>query len=252
MSKKIFYIFPCYNESLNLNKILRDLNNFYKSKNISVKIIIVDDGSKDSSVKIINNFKHQNSQKNISIKIIKHKKNMGLGKALKTGFEYCFLKGKDDDVLITMDTDNSHTVSLSYKMVMTLTHSDYDIVIASRFKKHSKTAGINQLRKFLSFGAAILYKVFFPIKNVNDYTSGFRVFKLKPIKLAWKNNKKFFSETGFSASADILLKLYKYKLRFYELPIDLRYDLKKGESKMKIFQTIYLNIALIIKRKLFF
>ena len=76
MSKKIFYIFPCYNESLNLNKILRDLNNFYKSKNISVKIIIVDDGSKDSSVKIINNFKHQNSQKNISIKILRQVSNI--------------------------------------------------------------------------------------------------------------------------------------------------------------------------------
>ena len=63
---------------------------------------------------------------------------------------------------------------------------------------------------------------------------------------------EFFSEKGFSASADILLKLYKYKLEFFELPIDLRYDLKKGESKMKVMNTIYLNIALIIKRRLFF
>ena len=35
------------------------------------------------------------------------------------------------------------------------------------------------------------------------------------------------------------------------MPINLRYDLKKGDSKMKIFKTIYLNIALIIKRKFF-
>ena len=107
------------------------------------------------------------------------------------------------------------------------------------------------MRKFLSFGAALLYKIFFPIKNVRDYTSGFRAFKLGPIKNAWKKNKKFFSERGFSASADILLKLYKYKLEFFELPINLRYDLKKGESKMKVINTIYLNIALIIKRRLF-
>ena len=65
--------------------------------------------------------------------------------------------------------------------------------------------------------------------------------------------KNFFSEKGFSASADILLKLFKYKnvISFDEVPINLRYDLKKGESKMKILKTIYLNLRLIIIRKLF-
>ena len=97
----------------------------------------------------------------------------------------------------------------------------------------------------------MLYKLFFPIKNIKDYTSGFRAFKLKIIKNAWKKNKNFFSENGFTASADILLKLYKYRnnIIFDEVPINLRYDLKKGESKMKIFKTIYLSILLIIKRK---
>ena len=128
-----------------------------------------------------------------------------------------------------------------------------DIVIASRYQFASKTKGLSQVRKILSFNAAILYKIFFPIENVKDYTSGFRAFRLGKIRNAWKANKKFFSEKGFSASADILLKLYKYKnkIRFGEIPINLRYDLKKGDSKMKIFQTIYLNLALIIKRKFF-
>ena len=96
------------------------------------------------------------------------------------------------------------------------------------------------LRIFLSYGAAILYKIFFPIKNVKDYTCGFRAFRLKVIKEAYIKNKKFFSEKGFSASADILLKLFKYKntISFDEIPINLRYDLKKGESKMKILRTI--------------
>ena len=150
-----------------------------------------------------------------------------------------------------MDTDNSHTVDLSYKMANKIIFNRYDVVIASRYKKRSKVAGLNLLRKVLSLGAALLYKIFFPIKNVIDYTSGFRAFKLKSIRNAWKQNKNFFSEKGFSASADIILKLYKYKLEFFELPINLRYDLKKGKSKMKVINTIYLNIALIIKRRLF-
>ena len=251
-TKKIFYILPCYNESLNLNKLLKDFTNFFKNKIILINIIIVDDGSKDNSIKVINKFRKNNFYKNISIVILKHKKNMGLGRALKTAFEYCFLKGKNEDILVSMDTDNSHTVNLSYKMINKIILDNYDIIIASRYKKNSKVSGLTYMRKFLSFGAALLYKVFFPIRDVSDYTSGFRAFKLGPIKNAWKKNKNFFSEKGFSASADILLKLYKYKLKFFELPIDLRYDLKMGESKMKVINTIYLNIALIIKRRLFF
>ena len=250
-NRKIYYVLPCYNESLNLHKLLKDFTNFFKTKVIQIKIVIIDDGSKDNSIAIINKFKKNNFYKNISIKILKHKKNKGLGEALKTGFEYCFLKGKKNDVLVSMDTDNSHTVNLSYRMANKIIFDKYDIVIASRYQKNSKITGLNFMRKFLSFAAALLYKIFFPIKNVSDYTSGFRAFKLGPITNAWKKNKKFFSEKGFSASADILLKLYKYKLEFFEVPIDLRYDLKKGESKMKVFNTIYLNIALIIKRKLF-
>ena len=253
MTKFFFYILPSYNESLNLNKLLSNFKKFFKNKKITVIIVIVDDGSTDNSADIIKKFIKKNATKKFTIKILKHKKNLGLGRALKTGFEHCFSIGNNDDILISMDTDNSHTVSLSYQMAKKISSNKQDLVIASRYQLTSKTKGLNKLRKILSFGAAILYKIFFPIKNVNDYTSGFRAFRLGKIRNAWKLDKNFFSEKGFSASADILIKLYKVrnKIRFGEMPINLRYDLKKGDSKMKIFKTIYLNIALIIKRKFF-
>jgi dolichol-phosphate mannosyltransferase len=253
MTKKIFYVLPSYNEALNLNALLSKFKRFFRNKDINVLIVIVDDGSIDNSIEVIKTFIKKDNLKNFKIKIIKHKKNLGLGMALKTGFNYCFTKGKGEDVLVTMDTDNSHTINLSYQMAEKIFFKKQDIVIASRYQSHSKIKGLNLSRKILSFGAAILFKIFFPIKNIKDYTSGFRAFRLKKIRNACKLDKKFFSEKGFSASADILLKLYKSKdkIKFDELPINLRYDLKKGDSKMKIFKTIYLNIALIIKRKFF-
>ena len=60
-----------------------------------------------------------------------------------------------------MDTDNSHTINLSYEMLKKILYKKKDIVIASRYQIRSKTKGLNNLRKILSFGAAILYKIFF-------------------------------------------------------------------------------------------
>jgi len=88
MKKKIYYILPSYNESLNLDKLLNDFKKFFIKKKVSVNIIIVDDGSTDNSVSIINSFIKKNKYKKLIIKMIRHKKNMGLGRALKTGFEY--------------------------------------------------------------------------------------------------------------------------------------------------------------------
>lgn len=250
MKFKVFYLLPCYNEEQDITGLLKKFDNFYRYKKININLIFVDDGSTDQSVNIINNFKKK--IRKIKIHIIKHKTNKGLGVALKTGFNYILKKGKNNDVIVTMDTDNSHTIKLSMKMINEIRFKNKDIVIASRYCEKSKIFGLSIFRKFLSFGAAKLFQFFYPIKGVKDYTSGFRAFKLGTLKNIIKKYKnKFFSETGFSVTADILIKTQKYKnmIKYYELPINLRYDLKKGSSKMKIFKTIYLNLKILLFRK---
>jgi len=50
---------------------------------------------------------------------------------------------------------------------------------------------------------------------------------------------------------DILLKLQKINknINAEEIPLILRYDLKKGKSKMKVIRNIFNSIFLIFKRK---
>ena len=56
-NKRLFYILPCFNEELNLNKLLNDFYKFYKSRDYYVQIVIINDGSTDKSLNVINNFK---------------------------------------------------------------------------------------------------------------------------------------------------------------------------------------------------
>ena len=99
----------------------------------------------------------------------------------------------------------------------------------------------------------MIFKITFPIKNVEDYTCGYRAFNLEKFKKAFEANDNFFSEKGFTASVDIILKLKKFNklLKMNEVPMVLRYDLKKGESKMSIFKTIFQTLFLLFRRKFF-
>jgi dolichol-phosphate mannosyltransferase len=244
----IYFILPAYNEDKNIKLLLNDISNFYKKKKISFYIIVVNDGSSDETYKSIKLIKKRNFCK---LALINHKKNMGLGETLKTGFNHALKISKPDDIIVTMDSDNSHTPKNSYLLIKKI-NEGYDVVIASRYNKLSKTHGLSHLRKILSFISSIIFKILFPIKNVNDYTCGFRAFRINKVKNIMLK-KNFFTEKGFSISADILLKLKlsETKLSFAEVPLTLRYDLKQGKSKMKIIRTIIQTLKLIILRRFF-
>ena len=82
----------------------------------------------------------------IKDEFIDHKKNLGLGEALKTGFNFCFSHSKNQDVLTTMDTDNSHTVEQSYELFKKIIFENADVAIASRYVQNSKLKGVKKLR----------------------------------------------------------------------------------------------------------
>ena len=254
----IYYILPAYNEELNILNLLNHFNNFFhiEGEDFKSKVVIIDDGSKDNTKSILINLKKDNKifDKELNFELINifHEKNKGLGEALKSGITYCLKEGNVDDIIVTMDCDNSHTVELSKEMINKIREGD-DVVIASRYKTGAIIKGLSVHRKLLSYVGCMIFKITFPIKNVEDYTCGYRAFNLEKFKKAFETNNNFFSEKGFTASVDIILKLKKFNklLKMNEVPMVLRYDLKKGESKMSIFKTIFQTLFLLFRRKFF-
>lgn len=238
----IYVLLPAYNEEANLPPLLRRMGNVLD--NIGpYSIYVLDDGSSDGTASVVEGLSSE-----MNIVLLRHPRNMGLAAALRTGLNALAEVWAGDDVLITMDADNTHPPE-SIPAMMGLLSSGYDIVIASRFVPGATMTGLSTFRRALSLGASLLFRAVFPIKNVKDYTCGFRVYRVGVLDRAMRAyGEGFVSEKGFSCMVDILLKLRPYGLRAIEAPLYLQYDLKLGQSKMKVMRTVFQTLWLMVRR----
>lgn len=240
----IHIVLPAFNEAESLKELLPDLIRTLKVERLQHRIYVIDDGSIDGTSKIVKDFSRRFPQ----IKLIAHKINKGLAEAVNTGFKTALAGSNSEDVLITMDADNTHLPGLIIRMIRLINEGN-DIVISSRFVSGSRVRGVPLFRRLLSLTASIIFKILFPISGVKDYTCGFRAYRVDLIKKGMEIYKeKFISEKGFSCMVDILLKLRRLDPICTEVPMILRYDLKQGKSKMNVSKTVVETLKLILKR----
>ena len=244
INNKIFVFLPIYNEGQSIINLLNNFIKLIKKTRLNIKIIVIDDKSIDHSALLLKKFIKKNNE--VNIKIISHKKNKGLCGALKTAFDYIIKQCKINDLIVTMDGDNTHNPEAITKM-LEVVKNGADVVICSRFQNGSKVIGVSFFRKFLSFCARINYSFFIRIKNVNDYTCNYRMYRFSIIEKALNHYKNdFITYSNFSCVAEILIKISNFNAKFSEIPMTLNYLEKHSISNMKIIKTIISSLKLTI------
>ena len=234
---------PAFNEEKAIKKVLKSIINLKKKIN-KIRVIIVNDGSKDKTLLNAKKF-----QKKLNIKIINNKKNKGLGNALYTLILFFKKKSIGDDKLVLMDCDNTHDPNQIITMLRKVEKKDNFVVIASRFQKGSLVKNVPFLRNMLSLTAFIIFNIFFMTKGIRDFTSGYRMYDKKTIEKFFSIiGNKYLPAAGFEMQLEILLKLRKTNINFFEIPIILDYKKKPTASKMNVVKTIFNYLKLIILR----
>jgi dolichol-phosphate mannosyltransferase len=149
-----------------------------------------------------------------------------------------------------MDADDSHHPDQVPEMVRLL-EQGHDVVIASRYRRGSRTLGVPWSRRLMSDAGSWLFRLVLPMRGVRDYTCGFRAYRVEVLRRAVAHwGDRLFDQDGFQCMVDILLKLRRRPLIFGEVPLILRYDLKEGASKMDVSRTIFSTLALLVRARL--
>ncbi len=239
--EKVYYVLPAFNEEESLPNLLNRISNLKSSNDVNINVIVVNDGSSDNTAAVA-----KESAKNLSLTLVNHEHNMGLGQAVQTGIKEALSQATDNDIIIIMDADDTHDVELMDNMIEKI-EKGADIVIASRFVDGGDDSSAPIFRRFLSRGASFIFKTLLPLNDINDFTSGYRAYRVSMLKRAsihW--GETLVLEQGFACMVELLLKLRHWSPKIEEIPFYLRYDRKIGASKLKLFKTLlqYLKLAI--------
>ena len=211
MIKSLSIIFPVFNEELRLKLSFSHITSFLKKKkNFKIEIIFIDDGSKDNSYNLITQFvQNLKTNNRIKIKVIKSKRNLGKGSALKLG-----VKKAKHDWILTTDIDMSVSLfQFSNWMKKKLIHRKYFVYFGSRTHEKSiikKNILRNVLGDIMRFFLSTILNI-----KMKDTQCGYKLYKKAVAKLIFSKLKN----CGFEHDVELVLLLKSKRIKIRELPV---------------------------------
>lgn len=238
----VWVVLPAFNEAAGLPRLLDAIEGVDHDRRWQV--VVVDDGSTDGTGAAA-----RARAGRLSVTVLDHASNRGLAAAIRTGLDHACAHAPADAVIVTMDADDTHDPRQIPQMVEAV-HGGADIVIASRYRRGARQAGVPLHRAALSAGVGWLLQLRFNLPGVRDYSCGFRAYRAGIIRQALlAYGPRLIESRGFVVMTELLVKLAPFGPRIVEVPLDLRYDRKVGPSKMPPARTIAGYLRLVLARR---
>ncbi|HXK52454.1 glycosyltransferase family 2 protein [Candidatus Nomurabacteria bacterium] len=212
-------VIPVYNESDKIANTINQVITFMRTFSEKFEVIVVDDGSSDNTVQILENL--TSSYKELVIIKNKHK---GKSAAVWSGMYQA--KG---DYIYMCDADLATPIEELKKLASWITEHNYDIVIASR--EGAGAVRINEpLTRHLAGRIFNAWVQAFALPGIKDSQCGFKLFRREPAKVIFSKlqvygeNAPEINRPQFGAfDVEVLYLAKKFKYKVKELPVIWKY-----------------------------
>lgn len=198
---KLSIVVPVYNEEKTIEKLLNRVFDV-DFNTVKLEVVVVNDGSRDNTLKVLNSLKEK-----YPFKLISYKTNKGKSYALRKGFSV-----STGDVITVQDGDLEYDPNDFNKMLKKISHKDVKVVYGSRRLNKS-----NVQYSVLSFymGGLVLTKMVNILysSNITDEPTCYKMFDSKLLKsINLKANR-------FEFCPEVTAKVLKRGEKIYEVPI---------------------------------
>lgn len=213
---KLVINIPCLNEEKTLPEVLSELPKEIDGID-EIEVQIVDDGSTDRTAEIAEAH---------GCRVIRHKKNLGLGIAFKHGIDTALANGAD--ILVNTDADNQYPSRYIPELIRPVLEGRADVSIGNR--QTWRVKHFSPLKRFLQwFGSASVRML--SGSDVKDTVSGFRAYSRE--SLLHLNVK-----TRFSYVLDTIMQCSSKNLKMVSVDITTNPPTRKSRLFRNMFQHI--------------
>lgn len=206
MSPKLTIVIPAYNEAPRIGATLEKMHQFLVAQHYDFEILVVNDGSKDQTVEIVQNYAARFS----TVRLIDNGKNLGKGTSVKNGILHAL-----GEIVLFSDADLSSPAEEFPKILDPVFRDDADVTFGSRALDRS-LIGVHQstFREFsgkvFNFFVRILTGL--PFK---DTQCGFKAFRRLTVLPVFERQRI----GGFGFDPEVLFIAKKKGLRLREIPV---------------------------------
>lgn len=228
---KLTLLIPTYNEEEIIKKTLIQVLNYLSKEKYSWEVLVVDDGSKDNTAKIVKGFRAK------GVRLEKLPKNKGKGAALKVG-----VKSAGGEYIIFSDADLSVPIENIDKFLPELEKGE-NVVIGSRRASGAKIE-VHQpwLRENMGRVFTFISRIITNTK-ISDFTCGFKGFAASVAKDIFERSQV----ERWSYDAEILYLAKKLGHSIKEVPVTWR---NRKDSRVALSSDIASSLRDLLKLRL--
>lgn len=223
---KLVVQIPCLNEAATLPLVLADIPK--KIPGIaSIAILVIDDGSTDGTSQVAreHGVKH----------IIRHTKNMGLGRSFHDGAMRALELGAD--IVVNTDGDNQFPQADIARLVQPIIHGEADLVVADRQIKNVRE--YTPIKKFLQRLGSHVVNIAAGT-NIPDAACGFRAYSRESII-------RLNSLTKFSYCMETIIQAGHKDLAVTSIPITINPKTRDSRLFTSIWEHIFKSSVAIMR-----
>lgn len=249
LMEKLFVLVPVLNEAGNIPKLLNSLKalSVELQDRHDVQVILIDDGSQDETASLA---KKIAAESGLYLDILRHEVNQGPGKAFGTGFHHLISHFTDNDLVLTIEGDNTSRIELVKQMLARL-QEGFDIIFASPYLYGGRIVNTSAYRIFLSSMANLFIKELLGLHGILTVSSFFRLYRpcaLKKLQAAY--GPEIVERHGFECMVEMTMKIVNVNMTISEVALILDTHARVGKSRMKVMKTIcgYFKLCFLKKK----
>ena len=230
-NKSLSILIPCFNEIETIQKSIKQAESLKKLKK---EIIIIDNGSKDGSQKIISKYKNKKN-----FKIILRSTNQGYGRSVKQA-----LKIAKNNYLYIHFSDCEYDINTSFKMLEVAEKNNLDAVFGSRIKSFSFMKKILILKTKPAYLGTYIITFLYNVLYNKSFTDviGSKMYKVRSVKKIKIRLNHF--RFDFALKSNLMLS------KFRVMEVFTKYTPREDSSKKTVkFYHIIPAVYEIIKNK---